>query len=359
MFTDPIDMVGSMVRIRVRPRFMAGELAWRSMPLLAAFVCLELGLPAVMAADDDGPSRTHALRFDARKNAWVEVVPPPPGTPAGDLHLARAHNSDGDHRKALRSIDKFVKDYGESDLLYPDALLLRAQAQVGLERFDEAYETLSKFLSEFGGMGLTEEALRLEFLIAEAYLSGVKRKFLGVKVLPSEDTALRILDDISIDYPESRLAEAAIKTKGDYMFREGDHGLAEFEYERMLNEYPNSRYYRYALVRSAESALASHAGIPYDEAALIEAEERYREYQRQFPGSAERDDVDLVLSGIREQRAEKQFQIGDYYERTDHLRSAVFYYQIVVTDWAGTLAASKAARRLELIGPGAEMPETP
>ncbi|MGB0717260.1 MAG: outer membrane protein assembly factor BamD [Phycisphaerae bacterium] len=325
----------------------------------AVIFCVPVMVASNGAWADDTPSRTHQLRFDAKKNTWIEVVPPPPGTPAGDLHVAKKLNSEGEHRQALRATDVFIAEYGENDLMYPDALLIRAQAQVGLERFDEAHETLSAFLTEFGGMGSTNEALRLEFLIAETYLSGVKRKFLGARILPSEDEAFRILDDISIDYPESPMAEAAIKTKGDYMFREGDHALAEFEYERMLNEYPNSRYYQYALVRSAEAALASHGGIDYDEAALIEAEERYLEYQRQYPGSAQRDDVQLILTGIREQRAEKEFQTGDYYERTDHLRSAVFYYQLVVQDWPGTLAASKAARKLELIGPGAEMPENP
>jgi len=202
-------------------------------------------------------------------------------------------------------------------------------------------------------MALTSEALRLQFVIAEAYLGGARREFLGLKILDAEDEGYRILDEISIEYENGDLALAAIKTKADHMFRKGDHALAELEYDRMVKEYPRSRYHQYALARSAESALASHAGVEYDESALIEAEERYREYRRLYPGAADRAGVGLILDGIREQRAEKEFITGQYYERTNHLSSAVYYYQSVVEDWPGTLAAARAADRLELIGPGA------
>ena len=134
------------------------------------------------------------------------------------------------------------------------------------------------------------------------------------------------------------------------MFKVGDHALAELEYARMIKEYPSSRYHQYALRRTADSALASYRGVAYDDAALVEAEERYGEYRTQYPAVADHEGVGLVLSAIVEQRAEKDFSIGEYYERTEHLATAVFYYEAVLTDWPGTVAASKARSRLELLG---------
>jgi outer membrane assembly lipoprotein YfiO len=308
-----------------------------------------VGLIIAGASRADQP-RTRSLTYDPEKKEWVESPPPRPGTPEGDLHTIRILVKDGEYAKALRGVNSFIKIYGESDPVYPGVMIAKAEALIGQRNFHRAHLVLQEFFAEFGGMALTADALRLEFVIAENYLKGVKRKWLGLRILSGKDLAYRTLDEITVDYPDSRLAELAIKTKADHMFQQGDHMLAELEYGRLMREYPRGRYYPFALRRSAESALASYGGVEYDEAALIEAEERYRDYHRQYPGPANREGVGLIMTSIREQRAEKEFSIGDYYERTKHLSSAVFYYQSVVKDWPDTIAARKAAARLELLG---------
>jgi outer membrane protein assembly factor BamD (BamD/ComL family) len=301
------------------------------------------------SAGGDEP-RTRTLTYDPEKKEWVELPPPPPGTPEGDLHLIRVQIEDEKYRRAQSLTKKFVKAYGESHPLYPAAMITKAEAMIGRRNYYEAHLLLQEFLSQFGGMELTSDALRLEFVIAETYLTGTKRKWLGMRILSGKDLAYRILDEISVEYPESRLAELALKAKADHMFQGGDHALAEMEYARLMREYPRSRYHRFALQRSAAAALASYGGVDYDEAALIEAEERYRDYRRGYPGEADREGVGLILGSIREQRAEKEMSIGAYYERTDHVASAIFYYQSVVNTWPDTIAAAKARSRLELLG---------
>ncbi len=318
----------------------------KTMPVVLA---LAAAVPSVCGANDGEP-RTRTLTYDAEKREWVEIPPPPPGTAAGDLHLIRAQIQSKEYRRALSAIKKHIKTYGEDDPVYPEVLLAKADGLIGRKAYDKAHDVLQAFLNEYGGMAVTSEALRLEFIIAETYLTGVKRKFLGMRLLSGEEEAYRILDEISIDHPESSLAEAAIKTKGDYLFKKGDHLLAELEYTRLIQEYPRSRYHQYALRRTAESALASHGGVDYDEAALIEAEERYREYRSRYTGAADREGVGLILTGIREQRAEKEFSIGRYYERTNHPGTAVFHYRTVRSQWPDTRAGTNATARLELLG---------
>ena len=266
----------------------------RLIGLAVTIWCLVYSTAAVRA----DPPRTRTLTYDSERREWVETPPPPAGTPEGDLHQIRVLNKDGEFGKALSRVKQFVKQYGESDALYPEVVIAKAEAQIGRRDFYKAYGTLTGFLDEFSGMALTEEAIRLEFVIAETYLSGVKRKIGGVRLLSGEDIALRILDDISVTYPNTRYAEYAIKTKADYLFRTGDHALAEMDYARLLREHPSTQYHRYALRRSAESALASFAGIEYDDAALIEAEERYRDYANRYGRVAEQEGVGVILETI-------------------------------------------------------------
>ena len=322
----------------------------RTLPSAGMAAWFLIGLSIAQVAAGAPAPRTRTLTFNAEKQEWVETAPPPPGTPEGDLFRIREMVSAGQHRPALSAINRYIKTYGESDAFYPDMLAARAQVHVARRDYQKAHGVLQQFLNEFGGIALTSEALRLEFVIAEAFLAGAKRNFLGLPLRSGVELAYSILDEISAEYTSERIAEYALKTKGDHLFRTGEHELAELEYSRLLREFPRGRYHQYALRRSADAAIAAFRGAEYDDSALIEAQERYEEYHTRYAVAADRAEIAVVLDNIREQRAEKDYLIADYYERTDHLSSAVYYYQTVLRDWPDTLAATKAANRLELLG---------
>ena len=304
---------------------------------------------ALQAAYAQQP-RARTLTYDADRKDWLELPPPALGTAEGDLYAIGALIRQGKYRPASSAIKEFAERYGESHPLWPEARLASVEALIGRREYHKAHIVLQEFLARFGGTALTSEALRLEFIIAEAYLGGVKRKIWGVRLLSGEDVAFRILDEISANYPESRLAELALKTKADHLFKNGEHAMAELEYGRLLRDYPQSQYHQPALRRSADAVMASYAGIDYDEAALVEAQERYREYLLRYPQDRDRDHVERFLSAIDAARAAKDFSVGEYYERTNHLGSAIFYYQLVRDNWPETSAATKAIARLELLG---------
>lgn len=298
--------------------------------------------------------RIRTLKYDGK--TWTESPPAPVGTAEGDLHAIEVQIKNGDHRRALSAIKKYMKKYGGDHEFHPNMLIAKAKALIGRRDYQKAHVVLQEFLGAYSGMSLTQEALRLEFVIAENFLAGVKRKIWGVRLLSGKDLGFTILDEISTDHPEAGLAELAIKTKADRMFDAGDHALAEMEYGRLIREYPRSRYHQFALRRSADAALASFGGIEYDEAALIEAEERFDDYSRQYPAQAKSERIPLILEDIRAKRAEKEFAVARYYERTEHLSSAVMYYRSVVRNWPETIAAAKASARLDMLGAPANEP---
>jgi len=315
---------------------------WRAVTVVLAI--------AAVSPTQAQQSRTHTLTYEKDTRKWTEVAPPRPGTSEGDLYLIRESISDQAFGRALSQVKAFVKAHGTEDPLYPDVLVAQAEAQIGRRDFVVARETLQSFLSQFTGTAATSDAVRLEFIIAESFLDGAKRKLWGVPLLSGEDLALQILGEISADFPDDHYAELALKTKADYLFKTGEHALAELEYNRLIREYPRSRYHEYAARRAAEAALASFAGVQYDDSALVEAAERFEEYRAAYPAQADREGVALVLDSVREMRADKEYLIGEYYERTEHLSSAVFYYKLVRKDWPDSVAAAKATRRLELLG---------
>jgi len=333
-------------------------MAGRSITRVAIALVVSAFLPAAghAAAQE---SRQRTLTYESKQRHWVEVAPPLPGTSEGDLFVIRRLNREGKSARALSAVESFIKKYGAGDVFYPDVLVAKADALIGQTKLSKAHDTLQAMLGEYEGTGAASDALRLEFVIAESYLAGTKRRLWGMPLLSGEDLALQILGEISADYPGHQYAKLALKTKADYLFKTGSHALAELDYSRLLREYPNSRYYRYALRRVAEATLASFAGVHYDEAAIVEASERFDEYRKAFPAEADEEGVGLVIDSITEMRADKDFLVGQYYEHTSHLSSAVFYYRKVRADWPGSIAAAKATQRLELLGVLEAVPVAP
>ncbi|MCG3137067.1 MAG: Outer membrane protein assembly factor BamD [Phycisphaerae bacterium] len=301
--------------------------------------------------DNDPPGgRSEQLEFDPQQQKWIEIIPPVPGTPEGDLALARQLLRDEEFDDAEDAFADWPTRHGEDHPLATAAELGRAQAYLGENQHYKAHLLAKELAVEFSTDEIARQAAEVEFLVAEYFLAGTNRKWLGMPVLPAEDLGISILDDLVAKFPDTEIGLRAFKTKADYFFNRGDFDLAEDEYNQILLQYPRSQYVRYAALRRARAALASFAGVKFDDAPLIEAEERFLRFQQDYPQDAQRERVDLVLEEIRNKRAEKEYDIGRYYLRVDQPRAAAFYFRSVMNNWPGTVAASEAEAELIKMG---------
>ena len=90
--------------------------------------------------------------------------------------------------------------------------------------------------------------------------------------------------------------------------------------------------------------------MKFDDAGLIEAEERYRQFQQRYPQLAEAEQVPVILDQIRTTRAQKEYETADYYERTHKKSAAAFYYRSTIRNWPGTTWSAQAEARLARLG---------
>jgi outer membrane protein assembly factor BamD (BamD/ComL family) len=80
---------------------------------------------------------------------------------------------------------------------------------------------------------------------------------------------------------------------------------------------------------------------------LISAKSYYENFKLRYPETAAKIGVDETLKAINEQVADKELLIADYYAKSGYKLSANLYYQMVVDDWPGTVAAKKARTKIK------------
>ncbi|MBN2448338.1 MAG: outer membrane protein assembly factor BamD [Phycisphaerae bacterium] len=325
---------------------------------ISAIVALWLGgvlLVGAAQAQDERFRQRQVL--DPNSDEWLDEEPVTSDDP---LEQARELLGRGEAREARDLLKDWVGGNVDDDRYYEGVFLL---GEAYFEKKDywaaaEQYE----IVADNAGGELFYSAIRRSIDVAVAFLSGEKRRVWKVLYLPAADDGIELLDRTWARVPGTRIGERVLKIKADYFFEKGEMDFAQQEYALLAQAYPNGRYARLAMLRSAEAAEASFHALPYDDQPLIEADERYRQMADAFPVYAERESVDERRAGIRETRAAKDLEIARWYERARHPAAAAYYYQLVVKDWPDTPAAREAAHRLDELGyqtpPTDEEPES-
>lgn len=286
--------------------------------------------------------------YEFREGKWVRVAPPAAGTVEGELELIRQMVKSGSYRSAVSACDKFLKDRPEVPER-EEVLMLGGMAELGRDRYYQAFEWFKRQWDEYPSGQYSERALQKEYEIAEAFLAGKRKIVAAIFYFPARDEGLEILAKIPEQAPNSLIAEQA-------MFRIGEDHAAHSEYtesaqafDRFLEMFPKSTRARDAMLKAARMTYASyHPGK--DLAPLLDAQQRFRTFREYYPRSANEAGVPDLIKQIDSQRAQEEVRTAELYERTGQPRAAVFYYRRVADTYPSTAWATMATAAMQRLG---------
>jgi outer membrane protein assembly factor BamD len=234
----------------------------------------------------------------------------------------------------------------------PQVLLLHGDAEVIRGNRYAALYPYEDLLNNYPTSDLYLTVLEREFNIAEAFLGGYKRKFLGLRVLPVTEDALQLLDRIQDRQRGSAIAERAGIRVADYYYSAGKFQEAIDAYSDFMKRYPYSQYYRKAEIRRAESSLGNFRGVLFDYTPLIDARDLLGDIVRSYPQSAEHLQARAIDDRIYQLEGQKELEIARYYYRAGKRYASAYYYKRVIANWPDTLHAEAARRELIARVPG-------
>ena len=249
------------------------------------------------------------------------------------------------------ALDKLKKDYPE--IAGPDLdVFIKAETLFSKGKFAKAVRGYDKLLAEFPKSELYQAALDRQFAIATAFLAGQKKKVLGVFKIKGYAEGIKIMERISDRAGNAPIGLKAALAIAKSLEQQGKFAKAYQKWSQISSQWPTvigtpygGQIGREALLAMARCQHAAYRGPKYDASELISARSYYENFKLRYPRDAEKFDIDKKLKQISEQLAEKQFDIGQYYQRSGNRQSANFYYQMVVDNWPGSTAAEKVKRQ--------------
>jgi outer membrane protein assembly factor BamD (BamD/ComL family) len=223
---------------------------------------------------------------------------------------------------------------------------MKAEMLFAKGKFTKAVENYNKFLDEFPQSEFCEVALDREFAIATAFLSGQKIRVLGLFKISGFATGEKIMEKITDRAGDAPIAKKAALAVVEALEKRGDFTEAYDKWSQISSRWPTGQMGKDALLGMARCKHAVYRGPKYNATNLISAKSYYESFRQRYPQDANELGIDKKIAQINEQLAYKQFNVGSYYERTDSIEAAYFYYRMVVDNWPGTTAAKMAKERV-------------
>lgn len=327
-----------------------GALYFRRMKTRCRTACLAVGMGVAFGGLFAGFSRAAPPGWVLQNGAWVPLVPPARGTPAGQVAIMIRELKIGRSAPLIKQAKRWLKLHKKNPLV-PQVLLLEGDAQVERGNKYTALFSYEDLLDNFPTTDLYVPTLRREYNIAVAFLKGYKRRFLGLRILPVNGDAIRLLNRIQDRQRGSPLAEQAGIHVANYYYRNGEFRQALSAYTDFLRRYPYSQFAREASIREADSSLANFRGIKFDITPLRDARARFNQIARAYPQTAQTLQVGAVEDRIYQLQGKKDLSIARFYRRVGKKHPAAFYYRRVIANWPDTPYAITAKKELARLLP--------
>lgn len=267
-------------------------------------------------------------------------------TPDDQYRYAMAIYGEGDRAQAIKELEHLLKHYPGAHIA-PEVQLKLAVLLEEAQEFKKAFENYKSLLKNYPQFEQADEVIRREYDLGHIFLNGLRRKIMGVPILPSVPLAVEVFQHIVDTAPFSAYGDQA-----QFYLGEALRKLTRFEesvkaFQAVAEIYPQSKLASDAKFQAAQTQLIMSSTVNRDQQGLAAAQEQFEDFLKSNPSAEEIEKATAFKKQAEEQHARKNFDIGSYYEERSYLDSAIIYYETVANLYPDTEWGKKSAARLE------------
>jgi outer membrane assembly lipoprotein YfiO len=293
-----------------------------------------------------------AHSWELRNGQWQATDDPPTTRPTtqpmtdetldrAELLLAQGHAGQAKHL-----LVQWARN-NKSHPLRDRAIFLLSQAEYELDDRIRSFYFCDELMEEYPESPLFYNALQRQYDIADAFLNGYKRVFLGLRILDTTDEATEMMYRIQQRSPGSPLAEKALLRTADYYYADSQYDLAADAYGTYVRSYPRSPKVPRARLRQAFSNYAQFRGLRFDATPLVDARAELLSIAAEYPDLAKEENLLPIVDRIDDTFARKIYVTADFYRRTSEPRAAVYNYRFLISAYPNSQEAQAAREWLK------------
>lgn len=295
--------------------------------------------------------------YDAGKQLYDRGTAMIAENPEGTAHESTFEEAANAFRKASAA-------WPDSSLA-EDAYFLEGESYFFANRYVQANRAFEGLISLYSGSRYLDRAEQRRYSIALYWLELKKN---GASIALNDPKrpkfslageARRILHRIRIDDPTGQLADDATFTLGNAYLQAERFEEAADTFSYLRNDYPGSEYQFKTQMLELESLLKSYKGSEYDGLPLVKAEKLRTQIARQFPDKARQNQEILAQQSslITNQLAQRDYEVGQFYERRGENRAAKIYYEKVRDEHPSSVFENDLNSRIEMVASKPPVPK--
>jgi len=278
---------------------------------------------------------------------WINPKTVAKPTPKEQFDFAKSFYDIKNYKEAKEEFNKLLRHYPKSleaaEGQYYLGLIEDAQGNLY-----EAYQAYQKVIDKYPFSQRIPQIIEREYKIGEAFMSGQKRKVVGVP-LPVENPSIEIFNKVIENSTYGPWAAAAqyklgLVLKGLLRYYE-----AEDAFNKVVSNYPDSEWVAAAKFQIASCRAALSRGPDYDQGSAKEAEEKFEAFVKEHPDAVLSDEAQKNIDQLKEKEAAGNYNIGRFYEKQKAYQAAKIYYNDVINNCPNSQWASKAKERLKIL----------
>ncbi len=283
-------------------------------------------------------------------NKWTNPKYSVKETPAEQLEYAQEFYQAKEYKEAIREYRKLLKHYPRARQA-PDAQYFIGRCFENQEQHYGAFKQYQLVIDKYPFSERSAEIVKRQYDIGVKFLEGKTSRSKLMEAISDEDyDVVNVFNAVIKNAPYGDLAGPAQYKIGLYFLEKQLYQDARDEFEKVINDYPDSEWSKAAKYQIAMSDSKRSAGAQYDQKITESAVEEFKEFVEVYPEAELSKEAKTQIQELKEKEAENNVLVARFYEKQKNFKAAKMYYQTIVDEYPSSKWASESLKKIRDLG---------
>ena len=279
-------------------------------------------------------------------NQWVNPKYSVKDTPSEQLQYALTFYQSKEYKEAIAEFRKLINHYPRAREA-ADAQYYIGSSWEQMDNPQEAFKSYQEVIDKYPFSERSPEIVQKQYDIAVKLLEGRDKRGILAQTFSSADyTAVDMFKAVIKNAPYGNLAALSRYKIGLYLMEDGMYQEARDEFEKVMNDYPESEWAKAAKYQIALSDSKRSTDAPYDQKITQAAVKEFKEFVEHYPDAELSRQAKDQIQGLRDKEAESNLHIAQFYEKNKKYGSAKIYYQMIVDEFQNSRWTAQALNKI-------------